>query len=95
MMCAIGVHGSHDEDRSDDLAAVAALWRQRQRPSLCVAVGDWNVDQLPELTVDPWHAESRRSERHSDQRAQIRELCHALGAEVHVAEEVRAPSGGP
>lgn len=95
MLCAIGIHGNHAEDKSDDLAAVATLWRQRQRPSLCTVIGDFNVDQLPSLSVDPWHAECLRSERHADQRAQLQELCDALGAQIHIAEEVRAPSGGP
>lgn len=88
MLCASGMHGSDADDKSDDLAAVAALWRQRLRPSMCTAIGDLNVDQLPSLSVDPLYAERHESERNAHQRAQLQELCDALGAQIHTAEEV-------
>lgn len=72
-MCVCGAGGPMFCAMSDDLAAVATLRRQLQRPSLCRVIGYSTMDQLPSLSVDPWHTVCLRSERH------VLELCDAVG----------------
>ena len=49
------MHGAHEQLLADTLADVAFLLKYRPWGSKVLAVGDWNVDQLPMLALDPLH----------------------------------------
>ena len=64
----VGVHGAHSDALVDSLTDVVTLIKRKPRFAQLLLLGDWNVDLLPTLQVDPWHDVPRRSEPHPDRR---------------------------
>ena len=50
-LCILAVHG---EPSSDSFSDLAALVRSRPFGAQGIILGEWNVDCLPSLSLDPW-----------------------------------------
>ena len=67
-ICSIAVfHGSH-ESFEESLEDIFSLLPRGNCLNKFVVVGDWNVDQLPTLAVDPFADSIGRSNHHFDRR---------------------------
>jgi hypothetical protein len=80
----LGVHNSHGDLQVDTLADVAYLLKHRPRGSKVPVAGDWNVDQLPMLTNDPFQDVDHRELRHADERLWL----HCLADQFHLHLEL-------
>ena len=66
----LGVHGPHeDEQLPEFFNDLSWLLASRSKSTPVLAVGDWNIDELPRLRQDPFHLDPGRSDHHSFRRA--------------------------
>ena len=66
----LGVHGPHyDDELPEFFNDLSFLLSGRQSKSKTIAMGDWNIDELPALSIDPFRNELNRSDHHSFKRA--------------------------
>ena len=64
----IGVHAPHGDLQIDTFSDIACLLRERPWGSKVLVAGDWNVDQLPSLSNDPWSDQPGREMHHVAER---------------------------
>ena len=91
----LGAHNSHGDLQVDTLADVAYLLKHRHRGSKVLAVGDWNVDQLPVLDGDPFSHVTNRDSRHFDERLRLQCLADQFHLELEIPRVVCSVPGGP
>ena len=91
----IGVHGPHGELRVDTFADIAFLLRQRPWGSKVLVAGDWNVDQLPTLAIDPYADHAERAVHHMAERLLVQSLADRFRLEVNISGMVCSTPGGP
>ena len=58
------LQGGHGDALAPSLADAAFLNRTKPRGSDPIVMGDFNIDLLPTLAIDPWSAVSGREEKH-------------------------------
>ena len=91
----LGVHGAHDELLIDTLSDLSYLIRRRPFGSKLVIAGDWNVDLLPSLSVDPWTGVDGRDEHHADRRALLEAFADSLRLKTLTPTQTNSVPGGP
>ena len=92
----VGVHAPHDEESQiDTLADVASLLKKRPWGSKICAIGDWNVDQLPSLAIDPFSESPERSWHHFDERERLNSFADRFRLCLHIPDMVCSIPGGP
>ena len=60
------------------------LSKHAARNAQFVFLGDWNVDQLPALSIDPFASLPSRSIHHYDRRILLASWADSIGAEMHL-----------
>ena len=85
---AVGVHLQHDNLLPQSLLQASQVVKSRAKPRhACVCVvGDFNVDQLPSLSVDPWQHEFNRDSHHRERRGILTAWAEALNLEMSLPE---------
>ena len=62
---------------------------------LLLVAGDWNVDQLPTLAIDPYADHAERAVHHMAERVLVQSLANRLRLEVNIPGMVCSTPGGP
>ena len=91
----VGVHNSHGELQADVLADFAWMVKRRPYGTKVLAVGDWNVDQLPTLANDPFADCPGREWHHWQERARLDFCADQLRLEIVLPQVVASIPGGP
>ena len=91
----VGIHNSHKDLQVDVLNDAAFLIRNRPWGSKVVFIGDFNVDQLPALAVDPFADLPGRYSHHSDERLRLTTFADKFGLDLEIPEMVVSTPGGP
>lgn len=91
----IAMHGGHGDALAPSLADVAFLDRTRPRGSTTVLFGDFNIDLLPELAIDPFGDMPDRGSRHRDERESLNDLLQTMGLDLRVPDWCVGLPGGP
>jgi hypothetical protein len=91
----LGLHGSHDETQEEVWDDAAWLLAQAPRLAKIIAVGDWNVDQLPAQSDDPWADLPERGEHHRLRRADLSLWASAFGLQYEEIGQSFGVMGGP
>ena len=80
----LGIHGGHGHELEHSLADLTWLRKRFPRNSQVLCVGDWNVDQLPILSNDPFKDIVGRSDHHSERRCMLQSWADSLSIEMHL-----------
>ena len=90
----VGVHAAHGDFLHDSLSEASILIGRRPRHSEVVAIGDWNVDMLPTLALDPFSDLPLRSSHHSERRDAIEAWASGSHLSLFLPQEVVSVQGG-
>ena len=73
------------------------MWLVKQRPyrSKVLAVGDWNIDQLPTLDNDPFADRPSREWHHWEGRSRLDSCAGQFRLQILLPEMVASVPGGP
>ena len=91
----IGVHCPHGDEQVDTLADLAHLLRRRPGGSKVLVVGDWNIDQLPVLSYDPYRDKDDREQHHHPERMRLQTLIDRFRLLIVLPSAVHSVLGGP
>ena len=89
-----GIHGAHGELLDQSLLDADTLAANKPRASSCLFVGDWNVDYLPTLMMDPWCNVPHRSHHHSERRMSLESWADASNLQLFLPSMVVGLPGG-
>ena len=90
-LCIVGLHGAHGDRLVDTLADVAYLIRKWPFGSKVVVVGDFNVDMLPALELDPWADRADRGTHHADRRILLEAVADRFNLETNLPSMFHCP----
>ena len=91
----MGLHAPHGDLQIDTLSDVAYLLHQRPWGSRVLIVGDWNIDQLPSMAVDPFHDRPYRGWHHQAERVLVQSLAARFHLSLSIPDIVYSTPGGP
>ena len=91
----MGVHVPHGELQIDTLADIGHLLRRRPWGSQVLVAGDWNIDQLPSMMVDPYGDQPSRHLHHQAERVLVQSLADRFRLTFSIPEVVYSGPGGP
>ena len=91
----IGIHVAHGDLQIDTLSDIAFLLRHRPWGSRVLVAGDWNIDQLPSLAIDPFSDHPGRDQHHQAERVLVQSLVDRFHLSLFVPEVVCSTPGGP
>ena len=91
----IALHGGHGDELAPSLADVAFLDRTRPRGSTSTLFGDFNIDLLPNLAIDPWPDIPSREARHREEREMLNDLLLTMRLDLRVLDCSVGLPGGP
>ena len=91
----LGVHGPHcDGEFPDFFSDISWLLAGRPQKSKTIAVGDWNIDELPNFSGDPFRDVSERSNHHALRRAFRDSWADTHHLSLSLADQVFDSPGG-
>ena len=90
----IGAHFAHGELCADSMLEVATLVKNRPRGSTVIVTGDFNIDQLPACSSDPWEHLQNRASHHRDERDRLHAFTGDLRLEMSLPSIVHGCPGG-
>ena len=79
----------------DVLGDAAYLIQHRPWGSKLAIVGDFNADQLPALSADPFAGRPGREAHHREERFRIQSFADKFQLEVEIPQVVWSTPGGP
>ena len=91
----IGIHGAHGGSLPDTSADLSFLVRRRPYGSQILIMGDWYIDLLPTLSVDPWQERIDRQQHHAGQRVLLEAFAETHRLHVFVPQRWSSVPGGP
>ena len=91
----IGVHAPHGDLQIDTFSDIACLLRERPWGSKVLVAGDWNVDQLPSLSNDPWSDQPGREMHHVAERLLLQTLADRFRLCFNIPDIVCSAPGAP
>ena len=91
----LGIHVAHGDLQIDTLSDIAFLLRHRPWGSRVLVAGDWNIDQLPPLAIDPFSDHPGRDQHHQAERVLVQSLVDRFHLSLFVPEVVCSTPGGP
>ena len=94
-LCLTGVYAAHGDLLCESLADASWLIRQRPFGSPVIMLGDWNVDILSSLQIDPWFQIRTEAQVQADDRRRLNSFLDAMRLRLVFPAEVASPSGGP
>ena len=90
----LGIHGGHAEALGSSLYDGSLAWPGPPRGCRRLAVGDWNVDQLPVCADDPLADSHDRSLRHLVERIQLHSWADAQKLQIALPDIIHGTPGG-
>ena len=92
----LGVHGAHGDEICQTLTDLATLVHQAlKHASQLFLVGDWNIDQLPCTTADPWSNTAGRLSHHRSRRDLLGSFFEKFKLERTLPTTCSTSPGGP